>query len=150
VKQEVDTWQRLLAVRSLVVRPTQDLDTWLRCELRISANVGGWSYAFSFASLERKNDQLRLAIRTVHELMRGSDPPHPSVLAAALPLPEWRLTCVQVTYAAIKLQWHSGQRQEAISSLADLINSLSSSPCLISFLILRETFESDYLLPLLT
>ena len=52
VETEPDTWQRLLAVRSLLLAPQDDLEVWIKA-----------------ASLYKKNGQVQLALKTVHSLL---------------------------------------------------------------------------------
>ena len=51
-QREVDTWQRILQLRSLVLSPSQDTETWI-----------------DFADLCRQSDRLNLAEKTLTALV---------------------------------------------------------------------------------
>jgi FKBP12-rapamycin complex-associated protein len=89
-QRDVDTWQRLLAVRSMVVAPREDMDIWLK-----------------FAGLCRKSGRLRLSHKTLTKLM-GTEPDSEAVAAASFP---------RVTFAYIKQQWAAGHRAAALERL---------------------------------
>lgn len=60
-QREVDTWQRILQIRSMVLTPKDDMKTWLQ-----------------FADLCRTSDRLALADKTLTALV-GSDTMDPDV-----------------------------------------------------------------------
>ena len=60
-EREVDTWQRILQIRSMVLTPKDDMKTWLQ-----------------FADLCRTSDRLALADKTLTALV-GSDTLDPDV-----------------------------------------------------------------------
>jgi phosphatidylinositol kinase/protein kinase (PI-3 family) len=60
-QREVDTWQRILQIRSMVLTPKDDMKTWLQ-----------------FADLCRTSDRLALADKTLTALV-GSDTLDPDV-----------------------------------------------------------------------
>lgn len=60
-QREVDTWQRILQIRSMVLTPKDDMKTWLQ-----------------FADLCRTSDRLALADKTLTALV-GSDSMDPEV-----------------------------------------------------------------------
>jgi FKBP12-rapamycin complex-associated protein len=81
-QRNVDIWQRILAVRSLVVPPASDPDAWVR-----------------FASLCRKAERRHMAVRALSTLL-GTTPGavwDDAMLAAAPP---------RVAYACIKHMWY--------------------------------------------
>ena len=55
-EQDVEIWQRVLSVRSLVLTPSQDKDMWIK-----------------FANLCRKSDRLGLAEKTLNSLLGPQD-----------------------------------------------------------------------------
>lgn len=59
--REIDTWQRILQIRSMVLTPKDDMKTWLQ-----------------FADLCRTSDRLPLAEKTLSVLV-GSDALDPDV-----------------------------------------------------------------------
>jgi FKBP12-rapamycin complex-associated protein len=67
-QRNVEVWQDMLAIHSMVIPPIEDVDNWLR-----------------FSSLCRKSGRLRLSYKTLVNLL-GSDPAHhPLDLAASHP-----------------------------------------------------------------
>ncbi|XP_032242839.2 serine/threonine-protein kinase mTOR [Nematostella vectensis] len=88
----VEDWQKILQVRSLVLTPQEDMQSWLK-----------------YSSLCRKSGRLALSHKTLVMLL-GSDPSkHPD-----LPLPT---TYPQVTFAYMKHLWREGQKEEAFQHL---------------------------------
>ena len=65
-QREVDTWQRILQIRSMVLTPKDDMKTWLQ-----------------FADLCRTSDRLALADKTLTALV-GSDTLDPDVCQSAI------------------------------------------------------------------
>lgn len=97
-KRNVEVWQELLAVRALVLPPTEDIDTWLK-----------------FASLCRKSGRISQGHSTLIKLLQY-DP--------ELAPPNTRLSAPpQVIFAYLKYQWSLGEdskRKEAFHRLQDL------------------------------
>ncbi|CCF56244.1 hypothetical protein KAFR_0A08100 [Kazachstania africana CBS 2517] len=88
-QKSVDVWQRALKVRSLVIKPKQDMHMWIK-----------------FANLCRKSGKLNLAEKALNTLLEdNSDPAHSS--KAAPP----------VVYAQLKYLWASGANEEALRYL---------------------------------
>jgi phosphatidylinositol kinase/protein kinase (PI-3 family) len=54
-QRDVEVWQRILQLRSLVLTPSEDMDTWI-----------------SFADLCRTSDRLNLAEKTLRSLVGSS------------------------------------------------------------------------------
>eukprot|EP00698_Gefionella_okellyi_P003488 TRINITY_DN13298_c0_g1_i1.p1 TRINITY_DN13298_c0_g1~~TRINITY_DN13298_c0_g1_i1.p1 ORF type:complete len:2319 (-),score=474.81 TRINITY_DN13298_c0_g1_i1:41-6196(-) len=82
-QRSVDVWQRILAVRSMVVPPAQDADNWVK-----------------FASLCRKTERTHMAVRAL------------STLLGATPGAVWddnllSTAPARVTFACIKYMWHA-------------------------------------------
>jgi len=67
-EREVDTWQRILQIRSMVLTPKDDMKTWLQ-----------------FADLCRTSDRLALADKTLTALV-GSDTLDPDVCHLSIDL----------------------------------------------------------------
>ncbi|XP_031383805.1 serine/threonine-protein kinase TOR isoform X3 [Punica granatum] len=105
-KRNVEVWQGLLAVRALVLPPTEDVETWLK-----------------FSSLCRKNGRISQAKSTMIKLLQF-DPEtcHENVHYHGPP---------QVMLAYLKYQWSLGEdlkRKEAFTRLRNLAMELSNVP----------------------
>lgn len=87
-QRNVDIWQRMLKVRALVIKPKQDMETWIK-----------------FANLCRKSGRFNLAEKSLNKLLEGGLTENPS---RAPP---------QVVYAQLKYMWAKGQRKEALRHL---------------------------------
>lgn len=90
-QKNVDIWQRALKVRSLVVQPKQDMETWIK-----------------FANLCRKSGKLKLAEKALNTLLEDTSSISPSIPAKAPP---------PVVYAQLKYLWATGSHQEALRYL---------------------------------
>lgn len=90
-QKNVDIWQRVLRVRSLVVKPKQDMQIWIK-----------------FANLCRKSGRMSLAQKALNSLLEeGSDPIHPNTAKAPPP----------VVYAQLKYLWATGSHEEVLHHL---------------------------------
>lgn len=90
-QKNVDVWQRVLRVRSLVVKPKQDMQIWIK-----------------FANLCRKSGRMGLARKALNSLLEdGGDPDHPNTARAPPP----------VIYAQLKYLWSTGSQKEALLHL---------------------------------
>lgn len=90
-QKNVDVWQRVLRVRSLVVKPKQDMQVWIK-----------------FANLCRKSGRMGLAQKALNSLLEeGGDPQHPNTARAPPP----------VVYAQLKYLWATGSQKEALRHL---------------------------------
>ncbi|CAA0834265.1 Serine/threonine-protein kinase TOR [Striga hermonthica] len=99
-------WQALLSVRSLVLPPTEDVETWIK-----------------FASLCRKSGRISQARSSLTELLQF-DP-------ESTPETERYIGDPQVILAYLKYQWSLGEdhrRQEAFARLKDLGVDFSRMP----------------------
>ncbi|KAH9655475.1 serine/threonine-protein kinase TOR [Citrus sinensis] len=109
-KRNVEVWQALLAVRALVLPPTEDVETWLK-----------------FASLCRKSGRISQARSTLVKLLQyDPETSHENVRYHGPP---------QVMYAYLKYQWSLGEdlkRKEAFARLQTLAMELSSCPVIQS------------------
>ncbi|XP_076915399.1 serine/threonine-protein kinase TOR-like [Bidens hawaiensis] len=104
-KRNVEVWQALLAVRSLVLPPTEDSETWLK-----------------FASLCRKSGRISQAKSTLIKLLQFDPETIPEIVQYRGP--------PQVILSYLKYQWSLGEdqkRKEAFSRLQHLALELSSS-----------------------
>ncbi|KAJ6299158.1 hypothetical protein OIU76_020180 [Salix suchowensis] len=105
-KRNVEVWQLLLAVRALVLPPTEDIDNWLK-----------------FASLCRKSSRISQARSTLVKLLQYDPETYPETVQYHGP--------PQVILAYLKYQWSLGEdhkRKEAFARLQDLAIELSSAP----------------------
>ncbi|KAK0063750.1 serine/threonine-protein kinase mTOR-like isoform X1 [Biomphalaria pfeifferi] len=88
----VEDWQKILQVRSLVISPEEDMETWLK-----------------FASLCRKNDRVGLSQKTLVTLL-GTDPSkNPDNFIPT--------THPKVTFAYMKHMWKENRKKEAYHKL---------------------------------
>ncbi|CAN6449978.1 unnamed protein product [Victoria cruziana] len=102
-KRNVEVWQAILAVRALVLPPTEDIETWLK-----------------FASLCRKSGRISQARSTLVKLLQY-DPESPCEVVPHSFSP-------QVMFAYLKYQWSLGEehkRREALTKLQDLSMELT-------------------------
>ncbi|CAG8550536.1 9156_t:CDS:10, partial [Ambispora leptoticha] len=102
-QRNVEVWQRILKVRTLVISPKENMEMWIK-----------------FANLCRKSNRLELAEKTLKQLLVGDQKiatVHPSILARAAP---------QVVYAHLKWMWESGNRVDALSHLREFTGRMSS------------------------
>ncbi|KAJ0103473.1 hypothetical protein Patl1_04058 [Pistacia atlantica] len=105
-KRNVEVWKALLAVRALVLPPTEDIDTRLK-----------------FASLCRKNGRASQARSTLVKLLQYDPETSPENVRYHGP--------PQVMLAYLKYQWALGddlKRKEAFTRLQKLAMELSNSP----------------------
>ncbi|KAG9294210.1 hypothetical protein G9A89_021569 [Geosiphon pyriformis] len=102
-QRNVEVWQKILKVRSLVITPKENMEMWIK-----------------FANLSRKSGRLELAEKTLRELLVGDQKMvvvHPSILARAAP---------QVMYAHLKWMWANKDRTEALDFLRDFTTRMST------------------------
>ncbi|CDS00383.1 hypothetical protein [Sporisorium scitamineum] len=99
---EVEVWQRILSVRSIVLTPADDTETWIK-----------------FANLCRKSGRMVLAEKTLNSLLgperTNADPR--SLIGPRAPPP--------VIYAHLKFMWASGARIESLSYLQEFTLNLA-------------------------
>lgn len=96
-QKNVDIWQRILKARSLVVKPKQDMEIWIK-----------------FANLCRKSGRLGLAEKSLNALLDDDSHGGKSQKGSA-----------HVVYAQLKYMWARGQQTEALSHLVDFTSKLS-------------------------
>lgn len=98
-QKNVDVWQRILRVRSLVIKPKQDMNVWIK-----------------FANLCRKSGRLGLAQKTLNTLLEESgDPENPNTARAPPP----------VVYAQLKYMWATGSQKEALNHLISFTSRMA-------------------------
>ena len=104
-QEDVDVWSSLLAVRSMVIQPHEDVDTFLH-----------------YSSLCRKSNRLSASLRVFTQLLNTdaatlSQAHLPSVLSLQNPT---------VVYAYLKHLWAAGVRDTAYSKMQHFVTALSS------------------------
>ncbi|KAL6517525.1 hypothetical protein OROMI_033226 [Orobanche minor] len=116
-KRNVEVWQALLAVRSLVLPPTEDAETWIK-----------------FASRCRKSGRINQARSTLTKLLQFDPESTPDTVRYH--------GDPQVILAYLKYQWSLGddcRRKEAFVRLKDLALDLSRTP------VLQQSMQSGIL-----
>ena len=115
--RNIDVWQRLLSVRTLVLPPLEDVDVWLE-----------------FASLCRHGGRMMLCQKTLATLGMNPNPNPTAGFATGLLDRGGRdggamLSVEQpgVTFAYMKYKWALGERGDALHGLSDLNDSLVHS-----------------------
>lgn len=99
-QRNVDVWQRILKIHSLVVSSQEDMDMWIK-----------------FANLCRKSGRFNLCQKTLISLF-GTDPEQPKNSTIIFQYP-------QVTYSYLKYFWSSGNKQEAFKRLGAFTAKIS-------------------------
>ncbi|KIK95251.1 hypothetical protein PAXRUDRAFT_33077 [Paxillus rubicundulus Ve08.2h10] len=91
---DVETWQRVLQVRALVLNPEDDPVMWIK-----------------FANLCRKSDRMALAEKTINSLLSPERLQHLRDDQQHMKAPP------NVVYAQLKYMWANGSRKESLSFL---------------------------------
>lgn len=99
---DVEVWQRILQVRTLVLSPIEATDMWIK-----------------FANLCRKSDRLDLACKTLNSLL-GTSPPSGSETQGQTRAPP------HVVYAYFKYTWAKGDRADSLDWLRAFTSRLSA------------------------
>lgn len=103
-QRNVEVWQRMLKVRSLVVPPKDNIKMWIK-----------------FANLCRKSGRIGLAEKTLHQLQKvSSNIDTKNVLDGASGVPE-------VLYAQLKYSWSIGQQEASLERLGEFTAELSEN-----------------------
>ena len=100
-ERNVETWQRMLKVRALVLSPKENIDMWIK-----------------FANLCRKSGRIGLAEKSLKSLQTIQADPTSDPLYASSEIPE-------VTYAQLKYQWSTGQYESSLEGLREFTAGLS-------------------------
>ena len=95
----VETWQRMLKVRALVLTPKENIEMWIK-----------------FANLCRKSGRTGLAEKSLRSLLQGSNGADPLDDSSAIP---------EVTYTKLKYQWSIGNQESSLQRLRDFTTELS-------------------------
>ena len=98
----VETWQRMLKVRALVLTPAENIEMWIK-----------------FANLCRKAGRIGLAEKSLSALQPMGLEPGNDLLTIASGIPE-------VTYAQLKYAWALGKQETALDGLHEFTINLSS------------------------
>lgn len=105
-QRSVEAWQEILSVRSLVLPPREDVETWLE-----------------FSTICRKSGRLHLSLQVLSNLL-GQDPTI-FVLNPDMPLP---FDNPHMTLACLKHLYSAGYEKESYNRLCDLVNSDTLNP----------------------
>jgi FKBP12-rapamycin complex-associated protein len=113
---DVEVWQRVLQVRTLVLNAVDDPMMWIK-----------------FANLCRKNDRMALAEKTINSLLMGSERVSRFTVKADRALIELQnmrfndhhvKAPPHVVYAQLKFMWANGSRDHSLNFLSDFTESL--------------------------
>ncbi|KAJ3128378.1 phosphatidylinositol kinase- protein kinase tor1 [Nowakowskiella sp. JEL0407] len=99
-QQNVEVWQRIMKVRSLVIPPKADIDTQIR-----------------FASLCRKSDRPSLALKVLSGLLDNGPQNFTEMEVISGP--------PKVIYSCLKFLWHYNKRERAFNQMRELSRSLA-------------------------
>lgn len=100
VQKNVDIWQTSLWIRSLVIKPKDDINSWVK-----------------FANLCRKSERMGMAsavLSSLYEKQDGRDQP----FTVAAPPP--------VVYAQLKFLWAKGSQKEALHYLVNFASKMAA------------------------
>jgi len=101
-QRNVEVWQRMLKVRSLVVPPKENIKMWIK-----------------FANLCRKSGRTGLAEKTLDQLQKvGDGSGNKDVFKGASGVPE-------VLYAQLKYQWSMGHQETSLDRLQEFTRDVS-------------------------
>ena len=103
-QRDVDVWQQVLVVRSMVLSPHQDIPTWLK-----------------FSSLCRKSGRLSLSLKLLTNLLGLNIHHHHQYTD---PSPKLLSNSPQVTFAYCKHLWSAGFRNDAYVKMGLLVKAL--------------------------
>ena len=112
-QKNVEVWQRMLKVRSLVLSPRQNIDMWIK-----------------FANLCRKSGRKNLAEQTLRHLvditgqMRSASASQLSLSNATQMIDLFNSP--QIIYASIKFTWANGEGPSALRRLSEFTNALGA------------------------
>ena len=98
----VETWQRMLKVRALVLTPKENIDMWIK-----------------FANLCRKSGRIGLAeksLKSLQNIQLENSRADPLMATSSIP---------EVTYAQLKYAWTTGKYHSSLGKLRDFTAGLS-------------------------
>ncbi|WFD44630.1 non-specific serine/threonine protein kinase [Malassezia psittaci] len=101
---DVEVWQRILSIRSIVITPADDTETWIK-----------------FANLCRKSGRMVLAEKTLNSLL-GPDANAAQMDTSAQLGPK---APPAVIYSHLKFMWACGAKSESLSYLRDFTSNLA-------------------------
>lgn len=100
---DVSIWEDIMSVRSLVLSPREDMETWL-----------------SFATICRRHGRLHLSLKVLTTLL-GDNPVH-FVTNMNAPLPKEH---PRMAFACLKYLYSAGYQKEAYARLCELVDNVS-------------------------
>ncbi|KAF9047130.1 phosphatidylinositol 3-kinase [Hymenopellis radicata] len=104
-QKEVEVWQRILQVRTLVLHPEEDPAMWIK-----------------FANLCRKSDRMALAGKTINTLLA----PHVAENISAQHVRDQRMKAPpNVVYAHLKFMWATGNKENSLAFLRQFSANLA-------------------------
>ena len=112
-QKDVEVWQRMLKVRSLVMSPIEDIEAWIK-----------------FANLCRKSGRIGLAEKTLRQLKttdRIGGSMGLSFESGGLSPANGPFDAAETEYACIKYAWSVGNHQSSLRSLRSLTAELSAN-----------------------
>ena len=113
----VETWQRMLSVRQLVLQPKDNIELWIK-----------------FANLCRKSGRAGIAEKTIRNLQELVPDVESNVLTELTGVPE-------VTYAQKKYEWATRDKAQALTGLQLFTNTLADRTNALTMEI--QTFERN-------
>jgi serine/threonine-protein kinase mTOR len=96
-QHDVDTWQRILQLRSLVISPSEDAASYIK-----------------FANLCRKAKRLSIAESIIQQLLNDQAPRDSPIRASP-----------GVVFAHLKLLWDTGDKDDSLNYLGNVCTSLA-------------------------
>lgn len=118
-KRVVDVWQQLLAVRSLILSPYEDVETWLE-----------------FASLCRQSGKLELSLKVftnslaIHDASSNGSGSNEKLMMgaqqASMSFGFGEKDHSRVMFAYLKHQWAAGNKENALVELQHLVSRIST------------------------
>ena len=100
-QRNVEVWQRIIKVRSMVISPKDDMDTWIK-----------------FTNLGRKSGRLGLSEKYLHMLLGVDNTDYDVPIPSNAP--------PKVVYAHLKHMWATGLHDEALNSLREFTSRMCS------------------------
>ncbi|KAJ2236038.1 phosphatidylinositol kinase- protein kinase tor1 [Coemansia sp. RSA 485] len=92
IQEDVGMWQKLLRVRSMVLRPILDLDTWIK-----------------YVNMCRKSDNMKIARHAIHQLLEDETKYMEEINRGEFDVPQ-KLAIQAQEYARLKSQLHQSRR----------------------------------------
>jgi FKBP12-rapamycin complex-associated protein len=105
-QRNVEVWQRILKVRSLVVSPKDDLEIWIK-----------------FANMCRKGGRMGLSFKTLSALLNISTDDFKTLVLISLKK-DIKNNSPHVVYACLKHLWATGDRSESYTQMKNFTQDL--------------------------